>query len=70
MTASFFGEVPKLIMPYTCSPVMSMHDWVPVVLAGISFECGDLLASDLSNVGVLLLTAQCWDDAPIAKVTG
>lgn len=36
--------------------------------AGVSFDCGDLLASDLSNVGVLLLTEQCWDDQLMAKV--
>ncbi|WIA16583.1 hypothetical protein OEZ85_013251 [Tetradesmus obliquus] len=36
-------------------------------LTGVSFDCGDLLASDLSNVGVLLLTEQCWDDQLIAK---
>jgi hypothetical protein len=43
----------------------------PVIyLAGVSFECGDLLASDLSSVGVLLLTEQCWDDELIAKVSG
>jgi hypothetical protein len=38
------------------------------LVAGVSFHCGDLLAGDLSSVGMLLLTEQCWDDQLIAKV--
>jgi hypothetical protein len=43
---------------------------LPALAAGVSFQCSDLLASDLSSVGVLLLTEQCWDDQLISKVGG
>lgn len=37
-------------------------------MAGVAFKCQDLLESDLSDVGVLMLTEQCWDQELVAKV--
>lgn len=46
------------------------HALVMACFAGVSFKCADLLTSDLSNVGVLMLTEQCWDKDLIDKVRG
>lgn len=34
----------------------------------VEFMHGDLLESDLSNTGILVLTSQCWDDDLKTKV--
>lgn len=34
----------------------------------VEFIHGNILKSDLSNVGILVLTSQCWDDDLKIKV--
>ena len=40
------------------------------LLSGVTFIPADLLSSQLADVGVLVLTNQCWDDDLMDKVRG
>lgn len=53
----FLCALPSISLSIPCC-------WCP----DVSFQCGDLLTSDLSRVAVLVLTEQCWDQELIGMV--
>lgn len=40
-----------------------------MLYVGVHSVCGDLLGSDLSQVGVLVLADQCWDKSLLTQVS-